>query len=793
MERDRRKMPDPSDYQKEDMIHEINIGDFNYNGMRIYGSNVTLMRAIPDIIDGFKPVERRILYSTAFIAKALKKKKKALAIIGSTIMIHPHGDAPLADTVVNMSKPWENPYPLLEIKGNNGQPGNGASAAPRYLNAKISNYCEDCFFKEWNDNIVEMTRSYNPDYDEPLYLNPRYPNILLRPVTGFTFSISTSFPSYNLTEAFNEVIKLIKNPDYDPILYPDMPSGCIIVDEGQFPDICHNGEGSFKMKAEVEVDSTNHKLIIHSLPYQVSISRIIETLLKLKKEGNLPGVTSVFDGSNKYGINIEITCSKDVLLEDILEILYKKTALITTFSTKFVFVDNYELKAFNLKGVMEKWISNRRLFKHKYITYRSVQLRERNHILEPLIDIISDEKKCQEMIHDIRHCKTSEIVEKLCKRYKNLTSLQAKEIAEMKIKYFSADNLDKFKSEFKSNKDEIKHLDDMLENQDKIDKEIIKELQYAIDKYSTHRKSPIEKITKSKVSINRNYKLIITRKGMIKKLIAVDDNTNIGNLNIGDVPIKVMNVKDSDTLILFDKGGMVHSLKVSNITQSEKKSKGTSLGKYISIKGDIIMIESLSNIDKDNGEFIFVTESGMIKRTSCKNFSFKTSVIGMILKGDDSVSSVNYIESNSDIILYTKNGFGNRFNTDDITSTSRMSSGVIGIDKEENDIVVGSSKVDKKDTYMVIVTTKGNGKICSLKSFTSTKRRGEALKLITLKDKEELFDVESCTIHDKFYIWSVNSLESFKASDLPELTRNHAGKKIFSIGSGDKLIQISKI
>ena len=146
MERDTRKMPDPNDYQREDNIHEVNIGDFNYNGMKIYGSNVTLMRAIPDIIDGFKPVERRILYATAFIAKALKKKKKVLGIIGSVIMIHPHGDAPLPDTITNMSKPWKNSYPLIEIKGNNGQPGNGAAAAPRYLDAKISNYCEDCFF-----------------------------------------------------------------------------------------------------------------------------------------------------------------------------------------------------------------------------------------------------------------------------------------------------------------------------------------------------------------------------------------------------------------------------------------------------------------------------------------------------------------------------------------------------------------------------------------------------------------------------------------------------------------------
>lgn len=784
------KYPDPSIYEKEKDPVEVNIGDFNYENMKKFGANVTLMRAVPEIIDGLKPVERRSLYATAFLAGALKKKKKMLRIIGAVISIHPHGNMSVEDAIANMSKPWETLYPLISIKGNNGQPSGVRHAAARYLDACISDYAYDCFFKEWNDAIVEMSLSYNPEFEEPDYINARFPNILVRPVTGFTFSTTSNFPSFNMEEAFNAVIELIKDPNYEPVLYPDMPSGCTILDEGNFPDICKTGIGTFKMRADVEIDQQNHRLIFRTIPYHTTVQKIIEKISDLKKNGEIPGLVDIFNGSNDFGIDLEIKCGQDVNLQDTLALLYKKTALQDIFNVRMIFVDNYELKQFNLKGVMQKWINNRRIMKHKYFTYNLVKLRERQHILQALIEITESEESCKQMIHDVRHSRTDELVEKLCKRFKGLTSLQAKELTEMKVKQFSVDNHKKFVEEFAKNKELIEEYEELIKKPKKIDKIIIKELKDAIAKYAMPRKCKIVKLEPEHQQVsNSEYNLVFTRKGMIKKLAA--KNKSIGQLNDGDDPIQVTKVSNRDRVILFDKGGMVHSIRVSDIVQSELKSKGTQLGRYATLRGDVVMAMPLSDIQPE-GEFIFVTERGIIKKTSCSKYAFKSSVISIVLKGDDKLASVIYAKTNADIIVYTENGYGNRFNTNSFSETSRMSSGVIAIDIAEDDRVIGVARVSSKDTHIALITDRGMGKVCGLNTFETGKRRSEVLKLIGMSDKDKLLEVIPCKDGDRFLTVMKHDTVYVEFLDFPELTRNHYGKKLISVPNGEQIIRFFK-
>ena len=789
--KDKRKLPNPDLYRKEKNCIERNIGQFNKEGMHIYGANVTLMRAVPDTLDGLKPVERRVLYGVAYIGRALNKKKKVLGLIGSVINIHPHGDSSVGDTIVNLSKPWELLYPLIEIKGNNGQPNGKDASAPRYLEARISDYGFDCFFKEWNSDIAEMSLSYNPEYSEPDYISPRYPNVLVKPVTGFTFSTTSNIPSYNMEEAFNAVIKLIKDPSYDPILYPDMPNGCTILDEGQFKSICHTGTGSFKMKADVTIDEKHHAIHFISIPYHTTVSKIMDMIFAAKDRNEIPGVTGIYDLSNRHGINLMITCTPDINMHDIVNILYKKTNLQDSFSVRMTFVDNYELKPFNLKGIMQKWIDNRRIMKTKFITFNMVNLRERNHILYALIVITSSDEKSAKMIHDVRHSSTETMIQVLMKRFKKLTSLQARELCDMKVKQFNTSNHDKFVEEFKDNKEKIAEFDKLLRIPEKIDKIIINELKDAIDKYGQPRRCKIQKVNPDEVNniSTTDYILVFTRKGMIKKLSG--KTKSIGKLNEGDDPIQTIKIKNNDKIVLFDRGGLIHTIKVSDILQTELKSPGMQLGRYATIQGGVVMCMPLSEIS-DEGEFVFVTERGNIKKTSCSKYGFKTSIISIILKDNDGLASVIYGKGNNDIIVFTKNGYGNRFNTDSFNETSRMSSGVIAIDIEDNDQVIGVCKVSKKDTDIAILTDKGNGKMCGLNTFDAGKRRDSALKLIGLKSKEALLDIIPCKDGDRFMVVQKKEPVYLEYKDFPVLTRMHHGKKLVAVPNGETIVRFFK-
>ena len=786
-----RKLPNPDAYRKEHNFIERNIGDFNKEGMHIYGANVTLMRAVPDTMDGLKPVERRVLYGIAYIAKAIQKEKKVLGIIGSVINIHPHGDSSVGDTIVNLSKPWELLYPLIDIEGNNGQPNGKPAAAPRYLDAKLSEYGIDCFFKEWDINIAEMSQSYNQDYMEPDYISPRYPNMLVKPVTGFTFSTASYIPSYNMEESFNAVIELIKDPSYEPLLYPDMPSGCTILDEGQFPEICRTGKGAFKMKADVEIDEKNHAIHFYSIPYHTTVQKNMDMIVAAREKNEIPGITGVYDLSNEHGIDLMITCTADINMRDIVNILYKKTNLQDSFSVQMTFVDNYELKLFNLKGIMQKWIDNRRIMKHKFITFKLVSLRERNHILEALIDITSSDEKSAQMIHDVRHSTTETMIAKLCKRFKQLTSLQAKELCDMKVKQFNTSNHDKFVDELNENKKKVYEYDNLLRNPIKIDKIIINELKDAIAKYAQPRRCKILKVNPDEVNniSNTEYVLVFTRKGMIKKISA--KAKGIGKLNDGDDPIQTIKIRNDDKIVLFDRGGLIHTIKVADILQTELKSPGTQIGRYATIQGGIVMCMPLSDIN-EAGEFVFVTEKGNIKKTSCSKYGFKTSIRAIVLKEGDGLASVIYGKGNNDIIVFTKNGFGNRFNTDSFSETSRMSSGVIAIDIENDDQVIGVAKVTKKDTDMALLTDKGNGKICTLDAFDMGKRRDNALKLITLKNKEVLLDLIPCHSKDKFMVIQKKEAVYLEYKDFPVLTRAHHGKKLVAVPNGETIIRFFK-
>lgn len=776
------------EYTKTSNVIKENIGEYNSDGMYKYGTNVILARAIPDIADGLKPVERRTLYATAMIAKATKKFTKVLSLVGDIVKIHPHGDSSIEDCITSLSKSWELSYPLTEIDGNGGQITGAEAAASRYIDARVSKYGMDCFFSEWDEKLIEMLPSYNRDYKEPAIIPPKYPNMLIKPSTGFTFGMATYIPSYNLTEAFNEVIKVIKDKDYEPFLYPDIPSGCQILDEGKFKTICKEGRGTFKMRAHIEVDDDEHTLTITSLPYKVKLQKVIDDIAKFKKLGAIPGLVKMDDDSDFRSVRLVLRFSKEIDLHQVKMFLYSKTSLQDTFTTQMQFVDNYQVRLFNLKGIIETWIDNRRSFKRKNIINNLVKLKEIVHIANVLIDII--ETKKYKTIVDMVNRSEDDVIEKSLIKDYNLTSVQARRIINMKISEFSKTALKRFKDQVKEVSKTITELEKYTSKPKKLDELIIKELEDGIEKYGQPRKSQVVKLGKESKYSNTEHILIFTKNGYVKKLLA--NATSVGEFNPGDEPVEMVKANNMDTVILFDRRGYVHSIVVGEIMASDLKHPGVPLTKYVKAAGDIIGIFNKDTIGKHD-VFTFITKKGIVKKTQCSKYSFGSSVSGIVLKSEDELVSVLCGHGDMDIIAYTKMGMGLRFLTSSITETNRMTTGVIGIDLMSDDEVVGITQVNDNDDQILLITDKGFGKRCTLDTFATNNRRGEVLKLIGLATNETLLYVGACNQFNDFRVRLKNEVVDLRADDFPELTRNHTGKKVIKVPRGESIINVRKL
>lgn len=780
------KITDMSLYTNNRGVVEENIGAYNEDGMYKYGTNVVLARAIPDITDGLKPVERRVLYATAKIAGATKKMTKVLSLIGDVIKIHPHGDSSVENVITGLGKDWEVPYPLMAIGGNNGQIAGSPSASARYITGRVSDFAYDCFFSEWDDKVMDMAPTYNQDLMEPLSLAAKYPNMLLKPSTGFTFSMATYVPSFNLVEAFEEVIKCIKDPDYHPYLIPDIPSRCDIVDEGQFNEICETGKGVFKMRSTIIEDPDEHTLTITSLPYKTKIESVIAKIAEFSKSKQLPGLKRINDASDAESVYLILEFAKEVDLHQMKMFLYAKAGLESSFPTQMNFVDNYAVKLFNLREIVHSWIMNRRLFKRKIYTIRLVKLKELVYITEVLIDIIETPGKAEKIMKMIKKSEDDKLIKMLNADYA-LTTVQANKIINLRMSEFSKSALKRFKERLKDALDEIEVCEELITKPKKLDKVIISELEKGIAKYGKPRLSRVIKAKADAKYSDTEHLIVFTKNGYVKKLL--DNVKSIGDLAQGDEPVEIIHANNLDSLIFFDRKGYVHALEVGEIRASDKKSYGEALSKYVNINGDVVAIFTKDAINS-NEAFTFITKKGIIKKTSCSKYPFRTSVASIILNKDDELVSVLKGKESMDIIAYTKQGNGLRFDTGSFAETNRMSRGVIGIDLAPSDEVVGIARVSNTDDQMLILTDKGNGKRCTLDTFAKSDRRGQVLKLISLAKGEHLSFVIACNDFCEFRVLLKTDMFDVSADEFPELTRNHPGKKVIPVRKGDTIIKV---
>ena len=773
-------------YLDDSRIERANIADLNTENMKLYGANINLARVFPEIHDGLKLVERRILFAMYAISKAVKKKKKVLTLTGDVMQIHAHGDASVYGTMVRIAQPWNMVIPYITGQGNFGNISGEEAAASRYLEAQLSDYAIDCFFSDFNPDIILMQETYNRDMKEPVHLPSKYPNCLLSSADGLGFGPATHIPTFNLEEVIQATIQLIKNPKYKPYLIPDITTGCLIIDEGKFEEICDTGRGTFKMRAEIVKDEDEKCIIIKSIPFQVSLPSVKEKIAELIENKVINGFKQMKDYSASK-IHLEIYFRPEVDLDNIINILYTKTRLQETYPVQMKMVDDFAVEDFSVKSALLRWIDIRYQFKRKLFINKLVKLEERNHILKVLIMIL-DGKNGEKTLNIIKSSTKEEIINKLVSNY-NITTLQAKEISNMRLNAFNKTALAEYKKELKDNIDEIKELSERISNPKKINNIIIKELEEGIKKYASPRKSRIIKIGKEYKYSDYETRLIFTKNGYVKKL--KDGVKQIGSLGESDEPVDVKVINNRDEVIIFDKRGSVHTCEVGLISQDDLTTIGTPLSTYINITGTPVSVFRRSDIT-DNMEFVFITKNGIIKKTDVDNFAFKNSIISITLKNDDELVSVIPIKKNIDIIAYSKYGYGLRFNPKEIPSSKRMAIGVIAFPLAENDEIMGVKEIHKNDKYLCIITEKGYVKKCTLEVLESKKRRSEPVSIIPIRHKDGINTVINCTDGDTIKVITKKNIYNLAVNELPVSLKFNEGTKLIPVKQSDMIIKIYK-
>lgn len=779
-------------------IIEENIGDLCTNYMQIFGANNNLMRHIPALADGLKPGERRIMW-TMFNDIRQNSMVKVAKITGDVIgNYHPHGDSSVYETVVKLAQSWNNIQPLVQGQGNFGSVFGDTAAAARYIEARLSKYALKCFFEDFNTKYINMKPTYDGHGMEPEYLPSRYPNVLINNTFGIGYGLSTGLPTYNLREVLELTIKLLENPEYENItLLPDSPTGAMIIDDGQFEEISRTGKGKFRMRGEMVIDEEKGSIFIKSVPLQVSAGNIIQDIIKLHDEGKIQGINSFADHSSEdVGLLFEIILKKEIDPVSIMHTIYTKTNMEKTFPVNFKLIDDYQDFDYNVRSLLLDWIDFRR--ETKRITYNNklVASTERQHILEILIHILTG-KNGEKTLAVIRKAEdTKEIIDYLMKEFK-ITSLQAKQIAEMKMSAFSKEAVKRYAKEKDQKDKEVILYNKIIRSGKKIDKIIKEELEEGIKLFGQDRRSKVISIDGEVKIRNTDHVVVFTLDGFVKKLPA--DATNIGHINQGDYPIEIVQASNLTDLLIFDETGKISKLPVHLIQNCELSGEGEKLSKYAKIGGRITSIipkptlETLEKI-KTPVYFVMATKNGLVKKTNATNYvNIKNELLGMIVKDGDSLMTVKLLAGDKDLLAYTSKGFGVRFKSTEIRETGRMSIGVKAMELTDGELLVGMDVVNSKDKFLFSLTNKGTGKKCTLDNFKTMDRASKPLRITSLEPTEEVILIKTVKGKETFKAYLKNSVEEINIEEVLELPRLSKGRKLISVRKGEVIIDIKEV
>lgn len=749
--------------QGDDKILPVNITSEMKSAYIDYSMSVIVSRALPDVRDGFKPVHRRVLYGMDRVGNSFSgDTKKSARIVGDVMgHYHPHGDSSIYLTMVRMAQDWSLRYPLVFGQGNFGSIDGDSPAAMRYTEVKLSRMGEE-MLRDLDSETVDFVPNFDNSTTEPTVLPTRIPNLLVNGASGIAVGMATNMPPHNLTESLNASLALIDNPDIDLdglmqyIKAPDFPTGGEIFGLQGVRDAFETGRGRIiiRAKAEIENVGTHDQIIISEIPYGVLKNDLVKSIADLVEEKKVDGIADITDTSARGQIHITVDIKRDANAKVILNKLFKLTQLQTSFSVNNVALVNGRPRTLSLKELLQSFVDHRHEVVIRRTRYELRKAEERAHILRGLM-IATD--NIEEVIAIIRSSRTAdEARQRLCDRFE-LDDIQARAIVEMRLRQLTGLEMDKLRAEYEELMKTIEHLNDILNN-DEVCRQVMKdELIEIRDKYGDERRTRINPFSgdMNAEDFFPDDEMIITisHLGYIKRTPLSDFRTQ----HRGGLGSKGSDTRDEDFiehiypasnhnyLLFFTDKGRCYWLKVYEIPECAKNSKGRAIQNLLNIEPDdsvnaVIRIKHLNDEEYvKTHNLVFATKQGVIKKTSLEAYSRPRSkgVNAIVIREDDRLIAVRLTDGNAEIILADREGRACRFNEKDVREMGRMSTGVRGmmLGGPEDEVIGMITMTGAPDETVMVVSEKGYGKRSLLDDYRMTYRGRKGVSTLKITEK----------------------------------------------------------
>lgn len=772
-----------------------------------YGMSIITDRALPSAEDGLKPVNRRILYDM-FDKGYMNNKKfvKCAQPVGDTMgRFHPHGDSSIYGALAWMSQEWNMRYPLIAWHGNNGSRDGDEPAAYRYTECKLSKIGEE-MLADIKKNTVDWQNAYTDEEQEPVYLPGRIPNLIVNGTSGIAWAMACSFAPHNLTEVMNAAIHVLENPDCpvkDVLNYitgPDFPTGGLVVNKDELPSAYLTGKGRARIRGEykIESDRKGDSIVFTSIPYKVSKEVLTVKIDELCNEGKLNGISAIRDESNKDGVRFVIELEKGVSAEPVVQKLFKLTPLENTYSFNQVALVDKKPVLVNMKQLLESYIEHQRDVLLRKTQFDLDKIKARIHILEGLLIALEDIDNVIALIKKSESAAAAKM--NLMTKY-NLSEAQAKAILDMKLSRLA--KLEKIEIENEKNEKvlESKRLEGVLKNPAP---ELKKDFEAVRDTYGDARRSTITQvaITKEEKEIEfvepEKCVVVMTEGGLIKRVPTTSFRTQKRNgkgvKTQDDITSAVIRTNTIDSLMIFTDKGRMYRLLVDEIPVGTNATKGQSIKSLVAMEKDeeASIIYSIYR-DTDAKYVLFVTKNGMVKKTTLEEYvktKKKTGIAAISLKDGDELAAVSLVKDEPLVIL-TGKGMAIKFNSMDVSATSRATSGVKGIALNEEDYVVTALPVRNTNDSLAVFVESGLGKKISLDEFVTQKRGGKGI--IAYKTSDKTGDVTSAALvsdEDNLLVCGLASSICVSATEIPAASRVSIGNQILK---GTKLLSVTKV
>ena len=804
-----------------DKVQEVDLKKTMETSYIDYAMSVIASRALPDVRDGLKPVQRRILYSMIELNNGPDKPhRKCARIVGDTMgKYHPHGDSSIYGALVNMAQEWSTRYPLVDGHGNFGSVDGDGAAAMRYTEARLSKISME-LTADINKNTVDFIPNFDETEKEPVVLPARYPNLLVNGTSGIAVGMATNIPPHNLREVIGAVVKIIDDQIEETgettiedileiIKGPDFPTGATILGTRGIEEAYRTGRGKIRVRAVTDIEpmaNGKNRIIVTELPYMVNKARLIEKIAELVRDKKIDGITALEDQSSREGMRVCIELRRDVNANVILNQLFKHTQLQDTFGVIMLALVNNEPKVLNILDMLKYYLKHQEEVVTRRTQYELNKAEERAHILQGLLIALDN---IDRVIAIIRGSKTTQIAKEGLIAEFDLTDVQAQAIVDMRLRALTGLEREKLETEYAELMKRIGELKAILADRKLLLGVIKDEILVISDKYGDERRTEIgfDEFDISMEDLIPEQDVVITKTklGYIKRMTT----DTFKSQNRGGKGIKGMQTLEEDYveelfmtsshhyIMFFTNKGRVYRLKGYEIPEASRTSRGTAIVNLLQLMPEEKITAMIPIKEYEEGQYLFMaTQKGLVKKTKITDYSNvrKTGLAAITLRDDDELIEVKFTDNEKDIIIVTKYGQCIRFNEQDVRATGRTSMGVRGINLTDGDEVVAMQLTDQGE-QLLIVSEKGLGKRTVIDEFTAQNRGGKGVKCYKITEKTgEVVGAKAVNEEDEIMIINTEGIIiRMECKGISVLGRITSGVKLINLRENEIVASIAKV